>query len=63
MFSVAKISFYKAVELKNVSLQQLCSDYIDKDIPVIMWATIDMKPWYNGDHWYYNGKENSMDST
>ena len=33
------------------------SDYIDKDIPVIMWATIDMKPWYNGDHWYYNGKK------
>ena len=56
-FQSPEISFYKAVELKNVSLQQLCSDYIDKDIPVIMWATIDMKPWYNGDHWYYNGKK------
>ncbi|MBS5344294.1 MAG: C39 family peptidase [Clostridium sp.] len=55
-FQSLEISFYKAVELKNVSLQQLCSDYIDKDIPVIMWATIDMKPARNGDRWYYNGK-------
>ena len=56
-FVAEGLSTYSATELKNVSLQQLCTDYIDKDIPVIMWATIDMRPWYNGDHWYYNGKK------
>ena len=55
-FAAEGLSTYSATKLSNVPLQQLCTDYIDKDIPVIMWATIDMQSWYNGDHWYYNGK-------
>lgn len=33
-----------AVDLSGSSLAQLCDEYIDNDIPVIIWATIQMKP-------------------
>ena len=55
-FTVEGLSNYSATELKNVSLQQLCTDYIDKDIPVILWATMGMDTPKNGNRWYYNGK-------
>lgn len=42
--------------LNNVSLETLCSQYIDKDIPVIMWATMYMKPPYIGSTWKFNNK-------
>ena len=48
---------YYAKQLSNVSLQELCSQYIDKDIPVIMWATMNMAPPRNGNSWIYNGKK------
>ncbi len=33
------------------SLESLCADYIDKDIPVILWATQNMVPPRNGKSW------------
>ncbi len=48
---------YKATQLSNVSLEDLCSQYIDNDIPVIMWATRGMESPKNGASWIYNGKK------
>ena len=37
--------------LTNVPMNEIISNYIDKDIPVIFWATIDMKQFFNGSIW------------
>ncbi len=34
---------YEAFVLKDVPLSTLCSEYIDNDIPVVFWGTIDMR--------------------
>ena len=41
----AKLS---ATTVKGQTLEYLCSQYIDKNIPVILWATTDMKTPFNG---------------
>ena len=46
---------YIATKLYNKSLEYLCSQYIDNNIPVILWATTDMKAPYNGKKISYNG--------
>lgn len=38
--------------LRDVPLSTLCSDYIDNDIPVMIWATIEMQPTRAGHTWY-----------
>ena len=48
---------YKATQLSNVSLEDLCSQYIDNNIPVIMWATREMESPKNGASWTYNGEK------
>lgn len=47
---------YEAKVLNNVSLKTLCSQYIDKGIPVILWATMYMNTPYISSTWTYNGK-------
>ncbi|QNK42207.1 C39 family peptidase [Caproicibacter fermentans] len=47
---------YTANVLSDISLEVLCSQYIDKDIPVIMWATMYMNPPYISSTWTFNGK-------
>lgn len=47
---------YYATQLSNLSMMSLCSQYIDNDIPVIMWATMEMQEAYIGRRWTYNGK-------
>ena len=47
---------FKATSLDNKSLEYLCSEYIDNDIPVIMWATRDMLTPYEGKTIHYNGR-------
>lgn len=48
---------HKKLEVKNItgtSFDTLCHTYIDKDIPVIVWATTDMqplKPWKESHTW------------
>ena len=37
-----------ATTVTGKTLEYLCSQYIDKNIPVILWATTDMKAPYNG---------------
>ncbi len=47
---------FTAKQLVNVPVETLCAKYIDKDIPVIFWATIDMqKPEESPQKWDYNG--------
>ena len=33
----------KAYVIEDMTLDQLCDEYIDKDIPVMIWATTDMQ--------------------
>ena len=35
---------FEVQELYGKPIEELCKDYIDKEIPVVFWATIDMKP-------------------
>lgn len=44
-------AFPKAVDLTGVSMETLLRDYIDHDIPVIFWASIDLKETYAGPEW------------
>lgn len=50
-----KCKNYEAKMLFHVSLKDLCSNYIDKGIPVILWATMEMKKPYESSHWIYRG--------
>ena len=47
---------YEAIRLSNVSLDNLCSKYICNDIPVIIWATMDMQKPYVLNTWVCDGK-------
>lgn len=47
---------YSARILNNVPLKDLCIQYIDNNIPVILWASMDMQPPKLGNSWVYNGK-------
>ncbi|MDE6425365.1 MAG: C39 family peptidase [Ruminococcus sp.] len=35
---------YEITELKGMELDEICAQYISEGVPVIMWASIDMKP-------------------
>lgn len=41
----------EAVDLTGVSIEVLLRDYIDCDIPVIFWASIDLQETYMGPEW------------
>jgi len=42
---------YEIRAIYNKPISELCGAYIDKGIPVILWATIDMKPPMQGNSW------------
>lgn len=42
---------YEIKAIYNVSLPQLCTQYIDRGQPVMIWATMDMREPYEGDSW------------
>lgn len=42
---------WEPVDLTGVSMKALLSEYIDADIPVIFWASIDLKETYTGPEW------------
>ncbi len=42
----------RAERIKETSLFQLCKDYIDNDKPILIWATMSMKPLEEGNVWY-----------
>ncbi|MBO5869500.1 MAG: C39 family peptidase [Clostridia bacterium] len=58
----------KIKNLTNTELSDICEQYINNDIPVIMWATIDMREinhinsWYltDGTHFIWPGNEHCM---
>ena len=37
--------------LTDIPMDKIISDYIDNDIPVIFWATMEMRPYINGSMW------------
>ncbi len=42
--------------LSGVSLEELCKEYIAKDIPVIIWGTLDMAEPFEGKTWEFEGE-------
>ena len=46
---------YSAKVLSGLSITELCTEYIDNDIPVIFWATQDMAAPVTGSTWIYEG--------
>ena len=44
---------YSVIDLHNKSMETICKDYLDKGIPVLLWASINMKPTYISsiNHW------------
>ncbi len=47
---------YKSRALYKASLDELCAKYIDNNIPVILWGTMDMRTPYLRKTWTYNGE-------
>lgn len=47
---------YRSRILAKPSLEKLCKDYIDHNVPVIIWATMGMRQPYVSRTWTYNGK-------
>lgn len=43
--------------LENKSLSNICSEYIDNDIPLILWATQGMAEPFEGASWEFAGRE------
>ncbi|MBR7132824.1 MAG: C39 family peptidase [Clostridia bacterium] len=54
--SINKCMKLKAETLCGKSLNDLCKEYVDNDIPVIVWATVGMETPRNGKKLSYNGK-------
>lgn len=48
---------YTSKIVSEMSLGELCSNFIDRDIPVILWATMDMKKPYISRTWVCDGVE------
>ena len=42
---------WEAVDLTDLPMETILSDYIDQGMPVIFWATIDMRPSQRGPSW------------
>ena len=49
-----------AVLTTGTSLEELCSEYISKDIPVLIWASIRMQPLKSGMQWRLSGGQESF---
>ena len=50
--AVNKTERFTATQLNKVSLDMLCRQYIDNDKPILIWATMYMKPSDIGHSWY-----------
>ena len=45
-------SKYEAQKITDKSLETLCNEYIDRGNPLLIWATMNMKPTKEGNSWY-----------
>lgn len=52
-----KQNIQEAVDLTGASMETLLREYIDNDIPVIFWASIDLKETYAGPEWIIAGTD------
>lgn len=48
---IEKQNVWEAVDLTGIPMETLLREYIDNDIPVIFWASIDLKETYAGPEW------------
>ena len=44
----------QVIDTTGYSLNSLCDEYIDNKIPVILWASTDMKPFSKGQSWRFS---------
>lgn len=51
---------YKAVSATGVETEELLKKYIDRDIPVVYWASIELKPTIIGPEWKLDNGETFM---
>lgn len=49
--STNNLTDYKVIDLSGNSLSDLCEQYVKYGIPVMIWASMDMKPLKDGDKW------------
>lgn len=50
-------SDFNAEIIRDVTLDDLCREYVDKDIPILVWATIGMKESKRGRTWFLKSGE------
>ncbi|MCI8631864.1 MAG: hypothetical protein HFE64_00035 [Lachnospiraceae bacterium] len=50
--AVEKLEGYQASAYYGLSIEELCRRFIDQDVPVVFWGTIDMKEPYHLRDWY-----------
>ncbi len=55
--SAGIVNDYKAIDVTDKSIEQLLTDYIDNDLPVVFWLTIDLKESIKGPFWNLLGSE------
>lgn len=53
----SRIADYEVVNLTETPMETLLREYIDNDIPVIFWASIDLKETYSGPDWILTDSE------
>lgn len=51
---------YPVKDLSGTALDELCRQYLDRDIPVILWATIDMAAPFPGIAWTITGTNRTL---
>ncbi len=48
---------FRADLINSYSLEKICAEYIDNNMPILIWATMGMKPSNNGNSWYLENNE------
>lgn len=54
------LDHYEAIDTTGTSIESLCKDSIDSDIPVLLWVTIGLKESSNGNEWYLTDEAGSI---
>lgn len=54
---------YKAVDTTGESIESLCKESIDNDMPVLLWVTIELQKTFKGDEWYLIDNDGTITDT